>query len=118
MEYPFKHLAAYERKNKAFYSGREKETGELYQICFETDLILLYGASGTGKSSLISCGLANRFEPYEWLEISVLRRGQNINNSLTEKLNGYIGDGSSETDISGQIRICPEISVSLLPSPI
>ncbi|MDR1224955.1 MAG: leucine-rich repeat domain-containing protein [Tannerella sp.] len=103
MDYPFKHLAAYERKDKAFYSGREKETRELYRICFETDLILLYGASGVGKSSLISCGLANKFEPYEWLEIPV-RRGHNINNSLTEKLNIYIGDESNETDISRQIQ--------------
>jgi Leucine-rich repeat (LRR) protein len=104
MEYPFKHLAAYERKDKAFYYGREKETGELYQICFETDLILLYGASGVGKSSLISCGLANKFKPYEWLEISV-RRTHNINDSLTEKLNREIGDDSNETNIAEQIRL-------------
>jgi antitoxin component YwqK of YwqJK toxin-antitoxin module len=101
--YPFKHLAAYEREDKTFYFGREKETNELYQMTFETDLILVYGASGVGKSSLIRCGLSNKFKWYEWLDISV-RRGNNINDSLTEELNKQIDTEDKTVDIAEQIR--------------
>jgi hypothetical protein len=103
MKYPFKHLAAYGREDKAFYFGRKTETNKLYQMCFETDLILVYGTSGVGKSSLIGCGLANKFESYEWQDIWV-RRGSNINDSLKEKLNRTISPENNETDIVEQIR--------------
>jgi len=104
MRYPFKHLAAYERDDNSFYFGRDTEKKELHRMTFETDLILVYGASGVGKSSLISCGLANEFESYEWYEISV-RRGNNINDSLIEKLNKAIGLEHKETDIIELIRL-------------
>jgi WD40 repeat protein len=39
--------------------------------------MLVYGVSGTGKSSLIHCGLANKFQDTDWLPI-VIRRGGNI----------------------------------------
>ena len=100
--YPFKHLSAYERDDEKFYFGRKKETAELYQMSFETDLILMYGLSGVGKSSLIGCGLANMFEEYEWLKISV-RRGSNFNISLFEELNNRTKENSA--DIAEKIKI-------------
>jgi len=101
--YPFKHLAAYERDDIVFYKGREKEINELYQMTFETDLLLVFGASGVGKTSLIRCGLANKFMSYEWLDISV-RRGNNINESLQEELNCHIKPKKANS-IAEQIRL-------------
>ena len=49
-------------------------------------MLLVYGVSGTGKSSLINCGLASRFEETDWLPVNV-RRGSNIVDSLNEALN-------------------------------
>jgi hypothetical protein len=43
--------------------------------------MLVYGVSGTGKSSLIHCGLANKFQETDWLPI-VIRRGANIIDSM------------------------------------
>jgi WD40 repeat protein len=43
--------------------------------------MLVYGVSGTGKSSLIHCGLANKFQDTDWLPI-VIRRGGNIIESM------------------------------------
>ena len=102
-KYPFKHLAAYEREDKAFYKGRDEEINELYQMTFKTDLLLVFGASGVGKTSLILCGLANKFESYEWLNISV-RRGNNINESLTDALNDQIKPKKAN-GIAEQIRM-------------
>jgi hypothetical protein len=71
---PFKFLDSYDRDDKNIFFGREQETAELYDRVFETNLVVLYGASGTGKSSLINCGLSNEFEPSDWLPIFIRRR--------------------------------------------
>lgn len=84
-KYPFKFLDAYARDDRDIFFGREEEVEALYQMVFQTDLILIYGASGTGKTSLIQCGLASKFQPYEWLALSV-RRGKNLNEALEKAL--------------------------------
>ena len=86
---PFKFLNAFEKTDADLFFGREKETNDLYDMTFDTRLILLYGASGTGKTSLVQCGLANRFSKTRWKEIFV-RRDQNIMQSLQTVLNTEI----------------------------
>jgi len=83
--YPFKFLDAYTRKDQAFFFGREDEVKALYEMVFQSDLILLYGASGTGKTSLIQCGLASKFQSHDWLDLYI-RRGSNLNDSLQKAL--------------------------------
>jgi len=87
-KYPFKFLDAYAREDRDIFFGRDEEVEALYQMVFQTDLILVYGASGTGKTSLIQCGLAAKFQPYEWLALSI-RRGDNLNESLEKALAAY-----------------------------
>ena len=83
---PFKFLDAYQKEEKDMFFGRDRETETLYQMTFDTRLLLTYGASGTGKTSLIQAGLANKFSPTRWKDIFV-RRNDNINHSLKETLN-------------------------------
>ncbi|MDZ7738455.1 MAG: ATP-binding protein [Bacteroidales bacterium] len=78
---PFKFLDSYEKQDKDIFFGREKETEELYHKVFESKLLLIYGVSGTGKTSIINCGLANKFEDSDWLPVSV-RRGRNVVDSM------------------------------------
>jgi hypothetical protein len=40
--------------------------------------MLVYGVSGTGKSSLINCGLANKFQDTDWLPVNVRRGGDMV----------------------------------------
>ncbi|MCH2045786.1 MAG: ATP-binding protein [Saprospiraceae bacterium] len=75
---PFKFLNAYDKTDKDIFFGRDKETKELYERIFETNLVLLYGASGTGKTSLINCGLNNRMESTNWLPIFIRRQDNMI----------------------------------------
>ena len=82
---PFKFLDAYTREDRDVFFGRDREIDELYQKVFESRLLLLYGISGTGKTSLINCGLANKFEESDWLPINV-RRGKDINESLFQEV--------------------------------
>ncbi|MBL4716631.1 MAG: hypothetical protein COC01_07695 [Bacteroidetes bacterium] len=85
MNSPFKFLDSYTKEDKDIFFGRDKEIEELYSKVFESKLILVYGASGTGKSSLINCGLANKFEDSDWLPVSV-RRGENVLQSLKSSI--------------------------------
>jgi len=78
---PFKLLDAYEKGDTARYFGRKREVAQLYNAVFASRLTLLYGASGTGKTSLIRCGLENKFYDTDWLPLFI-RRNQDINASL------------------------------------
>ncbi len=82
---PFKFLDYYHKEDRAIFFGRDMETEELYHRIYETNIILLYGASGTGKTSIINCGLANAFEAGDWYPIFV-RRQNNMISSLVAEL--------------------------------
>jgi WD40 repeat protein len=83
---PFKFLDSYTREDRKIFFGRDQEITELYRRIFESKILLVYGVSGTGKSSLINCGLASRFDDSDWLPVNV-RRGSNIIESLNETFN-------------------------------
>jgi len=114
-KYPFKYLKAYERGDKDLYFGRNEEVKQLYEMTFQSNLLLVYGTSGTGKTSLIQCGLANCFETYDWLDIPI-KRNTNINKSLENALKDKIGD---ETEfINDELAADDETDLSLLARQI
>ncbi len=97
MKSPFKFLDSYTKDDREIFFGREREIEELYHRVFESKIMLVYGVSGTGKSSLIHCGLANKFSETDWLPL-MIRRGGNIiesmaaaikSSSLTEQLSKF-----------------------------
>jgi len=81
MKFPFKFLDSYTKDDRDIFFGRDREIEELYQKVFDSKLLLVYGVSGTGKSSLINCGLANKFLDTDWLPI-MIRRGGNLIESM------------------------------------
>ncbi len=94
MRSPFKFLDSYGIRDKDVFFGRKKEVDALYALVFKTPLTLLYGLSGTGKTSIIRCGLANRFEGPDWLPFFI-RREQDINQSLRKALLEALGESST-----------------------
>jgi energy-coupling factor transporter ATP-binding protein EcfA2 len=82
---PFKFLDSYTKEDKDIFFGREAEVEDVYTKVFQGKILLVYGASGTGKSSLISCGLANKFQDSDWLPVEI-RRGMDINDSVRQQL--------------------------------
>ena len=84
-KYPFKFLDAYSKDDTDIFFGRDEEIEALYEMIFQTNILLIYGASGTGKTSLIQCGLETKFQPHDRLPVYI-RRGNNLNNSLEKKL--------------------------------
>lgn len=81
MKSPFKFLDAYTKEDRDIFFGREKEIEELYHRVFDSRIMLVYGESGTGKSSLVQCGLANKFRDTDWLPL-MIRRGDNLPDSI------------------------------------
>lgn len=82
---PFKFLDSYTRNDSDIFFGREKETEEIYSRLFYSNLMLIYGPSGTGKTSIIQCGVANRFSENDWKPVFVRRKG-NIMHSIRKEL--------------------------------
>ena len=83
MSSPFKFLDAYTREDKDLFFGREEEVDSLLEMVKKNRLVLIYGPSGAGKTSLVQCGLGNRFHPTDWYPI-LIRRNEDINRSLGE----------------------------------
>jgi AAA+ ATPase superfamily predicted ATPase len=92
MKSPFKFLDAFTLADKDVFFGREEETEALYSTVFKTPLALIYGLSGTGKTSLVQCGLAGRFDGPDWYPF-FLRRNDDINRSLADALAKAIPKG-------------------------
>ena len=86
MKSPFKFLDSYTKDDRDIFFGREREIEELYQRIFESKIMLVYGVSGTGKSSLIHCGLSNKFSETDWLPL-IIRRGGNLIESFAATIN-------------------------------
>jgi hypothetical protein len=82
---PFKFLDSFTKEDKSVFFGRDKEVEEIYSRVFQSNLLLVYGASGTGKTSLIQCGLANKFNDSDWLPV-LIRRGGNMMASIRTQL--------------------------------
>lgn len=94
-KYPFKFLDSYTREDKDIYFGRTEESNQLYEMIFQTNILLVFGPVGTGKTSLIQCGLAQRFETHDWLELPV-RRSTELNDTLKAILDKAVKDASGE----------------------
>jgi formylglycine-generating enzyme required for sulfatase activity/AAA+ ATPase superfamily predicted ATPase len=64
-ERPYKLLDYYEAKDAAIFFGRRQETQYLSSLIHAHRLVLLYGASGVGKTSLLLAGAVPRLERAE-----------------------------------------------------
>lgn len=96
---PFKLLDAYDKGDAASYFGRKREVAQLYNAVFAARLTLLYGASGTGKTSLVQCGLENKFYDTDWLPLFI-RRNQNINDALRQAIATAIPEASRPQNLA------------------
>jgi hypothetical protein len=91
MNSPFKFLDSFTLSDREVFFGRDQEIGHLYSMVFKSPLVMVYGLSGTGKTSLIQCGLASRFDGPDWFPFYI-RREKNINESLHEALDFHLED--------------------------
>jgi hypothetical protein len=100
---PFKFLDSYEAGDADIFFGRDRELNEIHSKVFQSRMLLVYGASGTGKSSIINCGLSSKLEDHDWLPISI-RRGGHIVKSMINQAQNRAGNPItySASDLSPQ----------------
>jgi hypothetical protein len=103
MTSPFKLLDAYGARDKDFFYGRDSEIQSLYHLLQQTRLTLVYGASGTGKTSLINAGLPKVFKITDWFKITVRRR-DDINIALREAVGSHIKATLTAEQLPGALR--------------
>lgn len=89
MKSPFKFLDAFDLRDRDVFFGRDEEIDQLYRMVHKNRLVLVYGQSGTGKTSLVQCGLAGRYDATDWLPLFI-RRGVDLNRSFAEALSGVL----------------------------
>ncbi|NJN81376.1 MAG: ATP-binding protein, partial [Caldilineaceae bacterium] len=90
---PFRHLHWYRREDAEIFFGRGKDIRDLYQRVASPDgapIVLFYGQSGVGKSSLLAAGLLPRLE--QGYRALYARRDQALGLSAT--LDQALGDAS------------------------
>ncbi len=104
MKSPFKFLDAFTLSDRDVFFGRDKEINSLYSMVFKSPLLMVYGLSGTGKTSLIQCGLASRFDGPDWFPFFI-RREKNINESLHEALDFHLEDEEIELNLVDKISL-------------
>lgn len=73
MANPLKFLDPYLKSDKDSFFGRNVEVKNLYKKVKSNAITLFYGLSGTGKSSVILCGLSNKFDEVDWMPFIVRR---------------------------------------------
>lgn len=110
---PLKFLDPYQREDGEQFFGREEEVNKLYESVNKNRLVLVYGQSGTGKTSLVKCGLANRFEVTDWMPFFI-RRGRDINESLYSILGESKALGGREVDADNVLTSLERISTRYL----
>lgn len=81
----FKPLEPLTAADISIFWGRDKELKEVYKMIMGTNLLLLYGAARSGKSSLVRCGLPNQYKSSEWHGVIVERHGD-INKNFRQRL--------------------------------
>ena len=71
---PYKFLEAFGPEDKELFCGRDQDSEQLWQKVTTNRLMILYGASGTGKTSLLQAGLLPRLldKLYAWVFVRMV----------------------------------------------
>ncbi len=85
---PFKFLDSYKREDESIFFGRDNETEEIFRKLYSGKLLLVYGKSGTGKSSIINCGLISKIPQEDIFTINI-RCGKNAYSNFIAEIKKY-----------------------------
>ncbi|MGB8491249.1 MAG: hypothetical protein WCE64_09330 [Bacteroidales bacterium] len=106
---PFPGLRPYTPGDADFFFGRQGESEEIARKVIENRFVALIGASGTGKSSLIRCGLIPAIrklsqEDFQSWKIVMMNPGRNPFDSLAEAISVAFPDNEYKGTIRGLLK--------------
>ncbi|MGW2296348.1 nSTAND1 domain-containing NTPase [Streptomyces violaceorubidus] len=111
---PYPGLDAYDEDEAAVYFGREAQTVELTRRLHTTEtrpadrLVLLAGASGSGKSSLVRAGVLPRLRERRWTVIPPFSPGPNPLGALAAALATAAGEREAAGSVLRRLRQGPD----------
>ncbi len=68
---PWPGLRAFNEGDREFFFGRKRETSELFDLVQRVPVVVLYGQSGLGKTSLLQAGLLPDLKQVDFLPLRV-----------------------------------------------
>lgn len=72
----------FEKEDKAIFFGRETDTRKLHELISVERMVVLYGKSGLGKSSLLNAGVLPLFSNYSIIPIRFQAKAEGIASPL------------------------------------
>ena len=84
---PYKGLQSFEEGDKELFFGRERVVKDLLEKIYESNLVVVTGASGTGKSSVVKAGLIPGLRQQGYHILPVIRPGIKPVDVLEKALN-------------------------------
>jgi len=111
---PWKGLEFYVEEDTEMFFGRSVEVEELYNAIKYNTQTIIYGRSGTGKTSILNAGIFNRARKEYFLPIS-LRLTHNVKLSYTQQIIDRIKEEIEKSDSEIENKILPidENNISL-----
>jgi WD40 repeat protein len=106
---PFKFLDAYTTDDRDLFFGRDLELRELYSRFFNSRLTVVFGLSGSGKTSLVQCGLVSEIAVTEATFFTV-RTAVDPFNSLKDEVARRV---DLPEDMTDHVEILREASYQL-----
>jgi hypothetical protein len=103
VDIPFKFLDSYTIEDKNIFFGRDSETEEIFRKLYSGKLLLIYGKSGTGKSSIINCGLISRIPQEDIYPINI-RCGKKAYENFISEIKKY-----SNSELDNPLEILEDI---------
>ena len=100
---PFVGPRPFEADDARFFFGRDAEVEDLLGLILSNQVVLLYAASGAGKSSLLNVAVVRRLERDEHFDVLPIVRVRGVSEAVLEEKNVFVaavlsrlsGDGSS-----------------------
>ena len=83
---PFMGLKSYNEEDHLLFYGRDPVIAALERLCETNSLVVVSGASGTGKSSVIKAGLLPSLRKKGWRILPVVRPGKEPLQSLSDEI--------------------------------
>lgn len=113
---PYPGLLAFQEEDAAIFFGREKEIREGLDVLTSTHryggsgLIMVLGASGSGKSSLVRAGIIPRLkrDPERWLVLNPIQPGEDpfreLAKALKKAFQNFAKEEYSIDELYGQLQ--------------
>jgi len=64
---PYKLLDSYNENDKEYFFGRDEDVTELLELVYRHNIVVLFGESGTGKTSVLNAGLIPKLRDNNFL---------------------------------------------------